>query len=85
MGRARENLIEKIRNNPRDVRFEDACKIAGWLGFARSGGKGSHRAFARPGEPVILNFQDRHGKIPAYQAKQLIEMIELYGDELDTR
>jgi hypothetical protein len=85
VGRARENLIEKIRNNPRDVRFDDACKIAGWLGFARAGGKGSHRAFARPGEPVILNFQDRGGKIPAYQAKQLVEMIELYGDELDTR
>ncbi len=78
----RDKLISAVRNNPKDVRFADACQIAVWLGFEHSSGKGSHRAFSRPGEPVGLNFQDRKGKIPAYQAEQLIAMIDKYGDEL---
>jgi hypothetical protein len=77
----REKLIASVRENPKDVRFEDACKIAGWLGF-HPGGKSSHYAYSRPGERSGLNFQNRGGKIPLYQAKQLIDMIEKYEDEL---
>ena len=74
----REKLIEAIRNNPRDVRFEDACKAAEMIGFTFRGGEGSHRVYVREGEPVILNFQNRKGLIAEYQARQLIKMIELY-------
>lgn len=74
-------LIDKIRNNPKDVRFSEACKVAEMLGFVGTGGKGSHTGFSRPGEPISLNFQDRKGKIPPYQAKQLIQMIERYYDD----
>jgi len=45
------------------------------------GGAGSHRAFARPGEPVLLNFQNRKGRIPPYQARQLAAMIDKYEAE----
>ena len=80
----RGNIIARIRNNPRDVSFDNACKVAGWLGFIGSGGRGSHSAYSRPGEATGLNFQNRGGKIPLYQAKQLIGMIDRYwieGDE----
>jgi hypothetical protein len=61
----------------------DACKIAKVLGFDAKGGKGSHNSFSRTGEPVGLNFQKlKGGKIPPYQAKQLIVMIDkYYADE----
>jgi hypothetical protein len=73
-------LIAAIRNNPKDVRFEDACKVAEGLGFTSKGGRGSHNSFSRTGERFGLNFQKRSGgKIPPYQAKQLIEMIAKYG------
>ena len=75
-------IVERIKNNPKDVRFDDACKIAEQLGFAANGGRGSHRSFSRKGEPVGLNFQNRDGKIPAYQARQLREMIDKYEDDL---
>lgn len=76
-------LVAAIRNNPRDVRFDDACKVARWLGFSATGGKGSHAAFCRPGEPTGLNFQKlKDGKIPRYQAAQLIAMIDKYEDEV---
>lgn len=74
-------LIAAILANPKAVRFDDACKAAELLGFIHKGGKGSHRAFARPGEPELLNFQNRAGTIPPYQARQLIAMIERYGNE----
>lgn len=78
----RYKIIEAIRKNPRDVRFDDACRIAKRLGFVGKGGEGSHNAFSRPGEPVGLNFQNRNGKIPVYQARQLVAMINKYEDEL---
>lgn len=74
----RANLIHAIRNNPSDVRFDDACKVAEWLGFVHKGGKGSHRAYQKTGETIGLNFQNRGGKIPRYQAEQLIAMINRY-------
>jgi len=78
-----EKLLDAVLNNPRDVRVEDACKIAKRLGFTGESGSGSHHAFARPGEPTLLNFQsNRNGKIPNYQGKQLAAMIEKYrGDD----
>jgi hypothetical protein len=67
-----------LQNNPKAMRFEDACTVAQWLGFIHKGGKGSHRASSRKGESYILNFQNRNGYIPPYQANQLIEMAEKY-------
>ena len=72
-------LLESIRNNPLDVRFDDACMVAMSLGFEKKGGKGSHVVFARINTKEILNFQNRNGKIPGYQARQLIKMIEKFG------
>jgi hypothetical protein len=62
--------------------FENACKVAKWLGFIGKGGDGSHNAYSRPGEPEGLNFQNLNGKIPPYQARQLIVMINRYEDEI---
>jgi hypothetical protein len=74
-------LLEAITANPKSVRFVDARKAASALGFVHNGGAGSHRAFARPGEPMLLNFQNRDGCIPPYQARQLIATIEKYGEK----
>lgn len=63
------------------MRFGDACKAAQLLGFVHKGGAGSHRAFARVGEPMLSNFQNRGGFVPPYQARQLIAMIEKYGGQ----
>lgn len=76
-----EKLFQAIRTNPKQVRFTDACRVARLLGFVHEGGKGSHRVFKRRGEPVQLNFQNRGGMIPAYQARQLARMIAKYGRE----
>lgn len=79
----RDKLIAAVRNNPKDVRFSGACWLAEQLGFkAKSRSATWHRAFARPGEPTLLNFQNRDGRIPTYQARQLTDMIDRYEAEL---
>jgi hypothetical protein len=79
----RAKLIAAIRNNPKDVRFDDACWLAEQLGFRAKGRGGTaHHAFSRPGERVGLNFQkQKGGKIKSYQARQLIDMIDKYEGE----
>ena len=79
----RDKLLAAIRASPKAVRFNDACKVAESIGFTHKGGRGSHRAFGRPGEPDLLNFQNRGGYIPPYQARQLIKMMDKYGGEDD--
>jgi hypothetical protein len=55
--------------------------VVGFVETKRRRGS-SHRIFARPGESTQLNFQEtKNGTIKPYQAKQLIAMIEKYGDE----
>lgn len=78
----RAKLIGALRNNPKDVRFDDACKIAEWLGFESRSRATSHRVYARPGEDNGLNFQNNDGRIPVYQARQLIEIVDKYEGEL---
>ena len=74
----RDKQLASIRHNPAAVRFEDACKVADWLGFERKGGRGSHVVYAKTGESTILNFQNRNGYVYAYQARQLIAMLDKY-------
>jgi hypothetical protein len=80
----REKLLQAIRDNPASVRFDDACHVAQSLGFNQQGGKGSHRVWKRKGEPIQLNFQNRGGLIPKYQALQLLAMLDKYENAHDT-
>jgi len=75
----REKLLWAIRNSPSNVRFDDVCRAAELTGFRLRGRSGSHRTYAREGEPVLLNFQNVKGKAKPYQVKQLIEMMDKYG------
>lgn len=77
---AKTKLLAKILSNPIQVRFDEACKCAVLLGFMKKGGAGSHCTFVKPGELRLLNFQNRNGFIPSYQAKQLAQMIDKYGE-----
>jgi hypothetical protein len=74
----REKLLQSIIDNPKDVRFEDACRAAELIGFEAKGQNGSHNSFSKSGDPEGLNFQNRNGKIVPYQAKQLGKKIQEY-------
>jgi len=72
-----DDLLEKIKQNPKDVRFRDLCKVCEYF-FGKSRNKaGSHRIYRAPwrGDPRI-NIQNDKGKAKTYQVKQVLLAIE---------
>jgi len=58
----REEIYQKLKENPKNVRFEELCRAAELFGFEFRGGKGSHRMFVKEGVREMLNFQEVKGK-----------------------
>lgn len=80
-----EKLLDAIINNPVDVRFEDAKKVASQMGYIGRQIGTSHASFAKPGDPIGLNFQsNKNGKIAPYQGRQLAKAIKAYREEQAT-
>jgi predicted RNA binding protein YcfA (HicA-like mRNA interferase family) len=77
-----DELLNKARNNPRNVRFEDLCKLAECYGYVKRKAKGgSHRVYSKPNTTQIMNFQNASGKAKPYQVRQLLKAIEESTDE----
>jgi len=72
-------IYKELKNNPKNIRFEELCKAAETFGFKFRGGKGSHRVYTRDGVKEILNFQNVKGKAKPYQVRQLLKVIEKYN------
>jgi hypothetical protein len=72
-----DDLLLILRQNPKDVRFSDLCKICEhYFGEPRQQ-KSSHRIYKTPwqGDPRIT-IQNHKGKAKAYQVKQVLLAIE---------
>ena len=72
-------LLERLKKNPKNVRFTDLCKAAKLFGFKYKGSKGSHVVYAHDDIKEILNFQNVKGKAKPYQVKQFLKIIEKYN------
>ncbi len=69
--------LKELRNNPKDVKFADLCKICEfYFGKPRQTGT-SHRIYKTPwqGDPRV-NIQNSKGKAKSYQVKQILKAIE---------
>ena len=75
----KREIYEKLKNNHKNVRFEELCNAAEIFGFRFRGGKGSHKVYVRDGVKEILNFQNVKGKAKPYQVKQFLKVIEKYN------
>ena len=75
-----DKIIEQMRGNPQDVKFNDLCKVCEYY-FGESRTKSSHRIYKTPwkGDPRI-NIQDDKGKAKAYQVKQVLQAIKKLGE-----
>jgi len=75
-----KNIHEKLKqfkNNPKDVKFVELCKVCEfYFGKPRRSGS-SHRIYKTPwqGDPRV-NIQNYKGKAKAYQVKQVLKAIE---------
>lgn len=71
------DIIKQMKQNPKDVRFADLCKICDlYFGQARQKSS-SHRIYKPPwqGDPRV-NIQNQKGKAKAYQVKQVLKAID---------
>ena len=74
-----EKIVKQMRDNPKDVMFDDLCKACKhYFGEPRT--NGSHQIYKTPwqGDPRI-NIQDDNGKAKAYQVRQVLQAIEKLG------
>ena len=70
-------ILAQMRQNPKDVRFTDLCKVCeNFFGKPRKS-TSSHRIYKTPwqGDPRI-NIQNHKGKAKAYQVKQVLLALE---------
>ena len=72
-----DDLLEKIRRNPKDVRYSDLSKICDHFFSEPRQKKSSHRVYKTPweGDPRV-NIQNAKGKAKIYQVKQVLLAIE---------
>jgi predicted RNA binding protein YcfA (HicA-like mRNA interferase family) len=73
-----EKRLEAIRNNPKNVDFDELCWAATRSGFVLERTSGSHRIFRHPDDPEeMLDLQPgRDGKAKPYQVKDFLEALD---------
>ena len=75
-------LLERATNSPNNLRFEDLVSLVEAFGFRSRRSRGSHRMFARPGIPELVNLQNDRGKAKPYQVRAFLGLIERYNLKL---
>ena len=75
----KREIYEKLKNNPRNVRFEELCKAAELFGFRFRVEKAAIEFTSERGSKKSLNFQNVKGKAKPYQVRQLLKVIEKYN------
>jgi len=73
----REKLIEKLRNNPKNARFEQIDSLLTYYGFERRQTKSgtSHHVYKREGYPAIT-VPFKRPYINSVYVKQVIQILE---------
>ncbi len=75
-----EDILARMREEPKNIRFTDLCKVCNfYFGKPRQGGS-SHRVYKMPwkGDPRI-NIQNHKGKAKVYQVRQVLRAVERLG------
>lgn len=71
------DILEKMRRNPKGIRFNELCKVCDhFFGKPRNSGT-SHRIYKMPwaGDPRV-NIQNSRGKAKAYQVRQVLLAVD---------
>jgi len=79
-----EIILDRMKQNPNNVRFRESCKICKYYFGSPRIIKGSHRVYKMPwrGDPRV-NIQNNKGMVKIYQVKQVINAIEKMENEYD--
>jgi len=72
-------LIQRIANNPRDVRFSDFTKAMAQCGWTLRPGKGSHQIWTHEDRGFIPAQSLPNGKAKQYQVEAFLKWLDERG------
>jgi predicted RNA binding protein YcfA (HicA-like mRNA interferase family) len=78
-----KKLLRKALGGTKNLRFDEAVRLAEGFGFRLSRTSGSHHIFAHGSIPELVNLQDVNGKAKPYQVRQLLRLVERYNLQLE--
>ncbi|CAN5864867.1 hypothetical protein BH24ACI1_BH24ACI1_25780 [soil metagenome] len=78
----KRKVLQKILNNPNNVRFLEVRSLVEAFGFKLSRISGGHHIFTHPEMREIVNLQNVNGQAKSYQVKQFLKLVERYDLEL---
>jgi len=78
----KQKILQKVLNNPKNVRFLEVKSIVEAFGFKLSRISGSHHIFTHSNLSEIVNLQNVNGRAKSYQVKQFLRLVERYNLEL---
>ena len=77
-----EQLIRRMKDNPKDVLFEDLCRICKYYFGEPRQSRSSHQVYKTPWhEDPRVNIQNKKGKAKAYQVRQVLRAIERLSED----
>jgi len=74
-----DKILEKAKDNPRNIRFTEMQKLIEAFGYRYRGGKGSHFVYKNAGVSEIMNLQEDKGMAKAYQVKDFLKILKKYN------
>lgn len=75
-----EKLLKKARDNPKNIRFRELCRLCELIGMEDRTPGSSHVMYKRSIPPVTtISIQDVNGMAKPYQVKQLLQFIDEHG------
>ena len=79
----KDKLFQKVKNNPRNVSFEDVRQLLIDVGFVERQPKSgsSHHIYFHPALEQIVVLVKGHGSLPEYQVKDALRALYLLGGE----
>ena len=72
----REKLLNKARDNPRGLAFDDFCTLLSQSDWTFDHQTGSHHIWYSP-SGFRLSIQDRNGQAKGYQVEQFLAQYEV--------
>ena len=80
-----EKLLRRLRRGDlANVRYSDFAFLLRLFGFEQLRSSGSHRIFAHPEIPEMLNLQTVRGEVKPYQLRQFLRLVEWYDLKLES-
>lgn len=72
----KKKLLEKVLSGSKNIQFNEMVSLIKAFGFELDRISGSHHIFKHPDVAGIVNIQNRKGKVPVYQIRQFLALVE---------